>query len=234
MWRVFALAAVAGGAFAAAAPAATHKTRPLPVSNLFSERGGHPGVLRSGVTYQANQTFPMGLRFTMTEPGWSGAQWRTGHGPGPAGRKKPPFYGWVSIGAGPRSRPPIGAITIMTAYARTRTVATLVNSLRTRGHGATFGEPSSVTVAGYTGSQFDATITGHDHAFIPFSRTSVAAMYYGDAVYFGKGEHLRVIVLDVRGKKVIVFLENARLPVAQFDAFLTRANRLLQTFKFSR
>lgn len=233
MRRPFVLLAAIGIVSAAAAAAAATVATPLPVSNLFT-KNGKPGTLRSGVTYQADRSFPTGLRFTLPDGSWAGAQWRTGRGPGAVGQRKPPFYGWVNVGEGPISAPPLGAITIMMAWAQSPGVAAIVQKLRTQGHGATYGPTSSVSVGAVTGSQFDATIVGHEHAFIPFTRTSGASRYYSDASFFGKGEHVRVIVLNARGKGVVVYIENARLPLDQFPAFLKRADVLLQTLGFSK
>ena len=46
------------------------------------------------------------------------------------------------------------------------------------------------------------------------------------------GEVFRIIVLAVRGKTVVVYVENAELPADQFPAFLPRADKLLNTLKF--
>ena len=46
------------------------------------------------------------------------------------------------------------------------------------------------------------------------------------------GDVFRVIVLDVRGKTVVVFVENAALPEERFPAFLEQATRLLESLRF--
>lgn len=230
-WMIVVLGTI-GAVSAAAAVAATLAT-PLPVSNLFTKKG-RPATLRAGVPYQANRSFPTGLRFTLPNGNWHGAQWRTGRGPGVVGQREPPFYGWVNVAEGPTSAPPLGAITITMKWARSRSVDATVQRLRTHGHGATYGPTSPVSVGRFTGSQFDATIVGHEHAFIPFSRLSTAASYYEDAVYFGKGEHVRVIVFNVGRRGVVAYIENAGLPLDQFPDFLKRADTVLQTLKFAK
>jgi hypothetical protein len=229
-WLVLVLGAI--GTISEAAAAAAVAT-PLPVSNLFTKKG-HPSTLRAGASYQADRSFPTGLRFTLPNGTWHGAQWRTGRGQGVVGQRTPPFYGWVNVAEGPIPAPPLGAITMTMKWARSRSVDATAQRLRTRGSGATYGPTSTVSVAGYTGRQFDATIVGHEHAFIPFSRTTTAASYYEDAAYFEKGEHVRVIVFNVGRRGVVVYIENAGLPLDQFPDFLKRANTVLQTLKFSK
>jgi hypothetical protein len=48
----------------------------------------------------------------------------------------------------------------------------------------------------------------------------------------GQGEVFRIIALNMKGKTVIVYLENAQLPADQFPTFLTQAATLLKTLKF--
>jgi hypothetical protein len=232
-WLVVVLGAI--GTISAAAAAAAALATPLPVSNLFTKKG-HPSPLRARVPYQADRSFPTGLRFTLPTGTWHGAQWRTGARQGPIGQRTPPFYGWASVGQGPANTGagPRGVITIEMKWARSRSVDATVQRLRSRGGGATYGPTSTASVGGFTGSQFDATIVGHEHAFIPFSRTSSAASYYEDAAYFGKGEHVRVIVFNVGRRGVVVYIENADLPLDQFPAFLDRAGAFLQALKFSK
>ena len=67
--------------------------------------------------------------------------------------------------------------------------------------------------------------------FIPFSAASHAAKYYPDE-YPVYGDAFRVLVLDVRGKTVVVYIENVALPPAQFPAFLTKAEQILRSLRF--
>ncbi len=125
----------------------------------------------------------------------------------------------------------------MTAYTGTPSVARTVNVLRTRGHGATYEPSAPVTLAGFTGIQFDGRITGAKnvdhtgHFFIPFSPVSHAAKYYPDE-YSVYGDVFRVLVLDVRGKTVVVYIENVALPPQGFPAFLTKAEQMLGSLRF--
>jgi hypothetical protein len=221
-------------AAAATAAAATTPTPPdLPKSYVFTPEG-RLTPLRTGVTHRASQ-FPLPIRIAPPVAGWSGAQWRSGSDYFRGGA--PPNFGWVHLGRGSTNAPPQGLVTIMTAYARTPSVAATVNVLRTRGRGASYDATSPAEFAGFAGVQFDGRIVGPKnrdhigHFFIPFSPRSHAAKYYPDE-YPVYGDVFRVIVLDVRGKTVVVFVENAALPEERFPAFLEQATRLLESLRF--
>jgi hypothetical protein len=218
-----------------AATAATSTVVPLPTSNVPLPQGGKATPLRAGVTYEAKPAFPIVLRLTPPDGSWSGAQWKTsGRGPH---NKKPPYFGWVGAvqtpvtpGALPR-----GAIDLVTSYTRTRSASATVTQLRTPGHGAaTYGPISHVTIAGFSGLEFDGTVTGRIHNFVPLSPNSRKPGWYGDSFELGKGTVFRVIVLQVRTKTVVVFIEPVALPEDQFPAFLTKADNILQSLKFPR
>jgi hypothetical protein len=220
---------------AASAAATSPKVRDLPQSYLFTP-SGKMTPLHAAVGYRAS-LFPVAIRVTPPEPGWSGTQWRSGdeyfRGGGP------PHYGWVHLGRGSPTGIPQGLISIMTAYAATPSVASTVNVLRTRGRGASYEASTSVTLGAYRGVQFDGEIvsaknTDHTgHYFVPFSPRSHSARYYPDE-YPVYGDVFRVIVLDVHGKTVVVYVENVALPREQFPASLTKADRILKTLKFPR
>jgi hypothetical protein len=230
------LAACAVASIAAAAT--TAKPADLPQSYLFTS-AGQLTPLRAGVNYRASR-FPLNLRLTPPNRGWSAAQWKSGDDYFQGGG--PPNFGWVHIGhPGPTlAEPPLGLITIMTAYGRTPSVATTVNVLRTRGHGATYEATTPVKLAGFSGIQFDGQADGATqpscacrHFFVPFSPRSHAAGYFADE-YPVYGNAFRVVVLNVRGKTVVVFIENVALPVEQFPAFLTEADVILKSLRFPR
>jgi len=209
------------------------KLADIPQSYLMTA-AGKLTTLRAGITYRASK-FPIALRLKSPDRSWGGAQWESGTNYFRGG--PPPNYGWVHIGQGASSPAPLGLVTIMTAYARTPSVAATVNVLRTRGRGATYEATTQVKLAGFSGLQFNGQVVGAKnsdhtgHYFIPFSPRSSAARYYPDeyAVY---GEAFRVIVLNVRGKTVVVIIENVALPAEQFPAFLTKAQRLLKSLRF--
>jgi hypothetical protein len=230
------IAAAVCVAATAAAAATAPKLPDIPQSFLFTQPGKLT-PLRAAITYRAGQ-FPLAVRLTPPDRSWLGAQWKSGtdyfRGGGP------PNFGWVHLGQGVSSTTtvPQGLITIMTAYARTPSVAATVNVLRTRGHGATYEDTSPVKLGGFTGVQFDGQIVGpknrdhNGHYFIPFSPPSHAAKYYPDE-YPVYGDVFRVIVLNVHGKTVVVYIENVALPADQFPAFLTKADRILQSLRFA-
>jgi hypothetical protein len=231
MKRLFQSIAVAlcltGVAVAAAPP------QEMPKSYLLSGPG-RVTPLHAGVTYQAS-LFPIPVRLTPAA-GWSGAQWKStsAYFSDTGG---PPYFGWVALAGGSPRAIPQGLVTILTAYARTPSVAATADLLRTRGRGASYEPAAPVKIAGYSGVQFDGKITGAKnaehvgHIFVPFSPPSSAAKYYPDE-YPVYGDAFRVLVLDVRGKTVVAIVENVALPVGQFPAFLAKADRLLQSLRF--
>ena len=150
---------------------------------------------------------------------------------------RPPYYGWVAIGqtGTPGNHAPQDLILIMTGYARTPSVAATVASLRTRGHGATYEPTTAVKLAGFPGRQFDGRIVGTKHVFIPFSAPSHKATGYADEIELdGAGNAFRLIVLNVRGRTVVVFVSSIVMSADQFTAFLPHADVLLGSLEFPR
>ncbi len=232
---VVSLSSLVAVACVTAAGATSSTVVPLPTSNLPLPEGGKATPLRAGVTYEAKRVFPIVLRLTPPDGSWSGAQWKTSA----RGRhsKKPPFFGWVgAVGTPPTpGAVPLGAIDLVMSYTRTRSVTATVTQLRTPGHGAaTYGAISHVTIAGFSGLQFDGTVTGRLHVFIPFTPHSRKAKFYGDAFELGRGAIFRIIVLQVRTKTVVVFIEPVGLPQGQFPAFLAKADTILKSLEFPR
>ncbi len=231
MKRLLLTALIVGGCLAASAAGSTPPD--ISQSYLFTS-AGHLTPLHAGTTYQAS-LFSIPLRVRVPTPGWSGVQWRSGSDYFRGGG--PPNDGWVHFARGSTTGIPPGLISIMTAYTRTSPVARTVNVLRTRGHGTSYEPTSPVTLAGFSGIQFDGRITGAKnfdhtgHYFIPFSPVSHAAKYYPDE-YGVYGDVFRVLVLDGRGKTVVVYIENVALPPAQFPAFLTKAGQILGSLRF--
>jgi len=119
----------------------------------------------------------------------------------------------------------------MTAYAQTPSVATTVARLRRRGLWASYETTSPAKVAGFAGVQFDGQVAaGRIHVFAPFSDTN----HFEDAFLIGGSELFRVIVLNVRGKAVVVYIDSAALAADQFPAFLAKANRTLASLRFPK
>jgi hypothetical protein len=233
MKRLLLTALIFGGCLAAGAAGSTPPD--LNQSYLFTA-AGHLTPLRAGTTYQAS-LFPIPLRVRVPTPGWSGVQWKSGNDYFRGGG--PPNYGWVHFARGSTTGPGQGLISIMTAYTRTRSVAATVNVLRTRGRGASYEPTVPASLAGFAGLQFDGRVTGAKnvdhigHFFIPFSRSRHSAGYFADE-YPVYGDVFRVIVLDVRGKTVVVYIENVALPAEQFPAFLIKAEQILRSIRFPK
>ena len=237
-----AVLAVALGSVAASAAA---PTADLPVSDLFTGPG-HMTKLGAGVTYQAS-SFPIGVRVSPPDATWAGAQWKANlFSPDEIERKhltchtapsvcRPPYYGWAAVGQGGTSptSPPRALILIMTGFTRTPSVAATVDSLRSRGHGATYEATTPVRLAGFSGVQFDGRLVGPRHVFIPFSPPTTKATGFADSIELeGAGHAFRFTVLDVRGKTVVVFVGSYVLSADQFTAFLPQANQILESLRF--
>ena len=206
--------------------------RDLPISN-FNTPAGSLSALRAGITYQAS-SFPLGLRVTAPDGTWSGTQWRT------TSRGKPAF-GWAAFGHGLGITPPRGVVEIETAYGPTSSVAASIARLREGGShlpashvgGITFQAASPVKLAGYSGRQFDGNVWGiYGHTFVPFSPKTGGASP-PDSFRAEKGEVFRIVALSVRGKTVVLFLDNISLPAERFHAFIASANRLLRSVTFA-
>lgn len=198
--------------------------------NAFLAQSGHVANLAAGATYKASD-FPLSIRVTIPDGSWGGAQWKYDSSYQRKKNTVAPFYGWVTFEQHD-TKPAQGIITMMTPYRATPSVAAVVAGLRTRGRGATYGPTSSIKLGGYSGVQFDGKVVGKEHVFIPFSPKSTVAKWYPDNYGMGQGEVFRIIVLNVHGKTVVVYLENAELPPDQFPSFLPRADKLLNAFKF--
>jgi hypothetical protein len=227
------LAALAGATLAALGltVASSHATASAtPLELLQSAKTVAP--LKAGITYQAS-SFPIPLRLTPADRTWLGAQHLTGsHGR--------PAFGRVDAAHPPVSKP-LGAIEIETAIGPTPSVNATIADLRFGGSslpethtgGVEFGRPSAVKVAGFAGRQFDGQVWGKfGHSFLPFSPHVRGPASPPDTIYLGKGEAFRMIVLNVRGKTVVLALESFGLPAEQFPDFLTSANLLLKTLRF--
>jgi hypothetical protein len=219
--------ALKAGALTAAASGAPREL----LENAFLNPSGRVANLAAGVTYKAS-TFPLPIRVTAPDASWAGAQWKYDSSFEHKKQTVAPYWGWVTFeqhGAKPHQ----GAITLMTAYDQTPSVASVVTALRTGGHGATYGPTSSVKVGGYSGVQFDGNVVGKEHAFIPFSPKTNTAAWRPDAYYMRKGEPFRIIVIGVHGKTVVMYEENLDLAADQFPTFLTAADTLLNTLRFT-
>jgi hypothetical protein len=236
---ILALLAVAGIASVTAARAATGPKLPdLPMSFVICPVGKSI-PLQAGVTYQASK-FPIALRLTPPDGSWSGGQWKTASagcaasGGGFGGY--PPYYGWVAVGHGAGASPPRGSIVISTSYGQTPSAATAVTRLRNGlpRNEVTYKPLTRVRLADFYGYQFDGQIVGEHHIFLPFTKPGGAAGGGPDAIELEAGWVFRIIVLNVRGKTLVIYIANVALAANQFPAFLTKANRILRTLAFPK
>jgi hypothetical protein len=222
-------AALAGGALAAlgVTVASSHADATPPDLLKSTPKGTQAAPMKPGATYQAS-LFPIALRITPNSAWW-GDQYRT------TARGKP-LFGWAQF-----ARPGVkGAISLVTAYGPTPSVAATIARLQTGGShapatnsgGTEFRAASPVKIAGYSGQQFEGDVWGiYGRKWVPFTPNTHGASP-ADAWEMHEGEAFRIIALDVRGKTVVVFLESAELPAAQFPAFLASAARLLGSLRF--
>jgi len=192
---------------------------------------GHTVDLAAGVTYKAS-VFPMPIRVTVPDGTWAGSQWKYDSSYQHMRSNKPPYYAWVTF-EGHVTDFAQGAITfLIPEVGRTPSVAAMISSLRSRGHGVTLQATSPVKLGGYSGLQFGGTVVGKEHAFVPYSPASHAAGWFPDAYFLEKGKAFRIMAVNVHGRTVFALLENANMPADQFPAFLTKANALLKTLRF--
>jgi hypothetical protein len=181
--------------------------------------------LTAGATYQAS-LFPLALRVTAPDGSWLGGQGKTI-------TQTRGSFGWAEFLQSPAGKP-LGAISMISSYGPTKSVAATIAQLRTGGSGATYQPTSQVELGGFSGREFDGKVVGKRHVFVPFTPLTHTARYHPDAYRFYQGEVFRIIVLGVRGKTVVLLLENAALPAVQFSAFLAAANQILGTLRFPR
>jgi len=199
--------------------------------------------LERGVTYQAS-TFPIPMRLQVPDDSWGGVQLESGrfrfvqvshHRPS----GKPPMYGW-------------GYVTIETGTGPTAPVDTIVRRLHAT-PSIEAGLISTVRVAGFPGKRFDATIVGTDRprprgvSLAPFTPnrhcgfcTKTMRGETQDHKWAGLGQVFRILVVDVRGKTVVIYVESSFAdqpdypPAKTFPTFVPYAQQLLRTLSFPR
>src|SRR6478752_5678345 len=97
--------------------------------------------------------------------------------------------------------------------------------------GSDLRTPAGKLTTAPSGVQFDGEIVATRHTFVPFSPRSHGAKYFPDAYFMDQGQACRITVLNVRGKTVIVFVDNVALPADQFPAFLIKADKILASVR---
>jgi hypothetical protein len=122
----------------------------------------------------------------------------------------------------------------MAGFSPTSSVAATTTTLRTRGSGATYGDTSPAKIGGFRGVRFDGNVTGRRHVFVPFSRRTHKGTGFPDAIELRTGDVFRFIVLNVRGKTVLVFVGSLAANAAELPTFLEAATKILGTVRFPK
>jgi hypothetical protein len=213
--------------------------------NIHESLGtGPPGErdLERGVAYQAS-TFPLGIRLRPPDDRWAGVQIQSRR------------YGFVQLHHLRTGNVPLhgwGYMTIEAAAVPTPAVATVVRRLHATPR-LDAGPVTAAHVAGFSGQRFDATVVGTDRpkplgiSVAPYTInrhcgfcTRTMNGKTQDHKYAWKGEVLRVIIIDVRGTTVVIYLESAvanqpDYPDAEvFPTFLPYARQMLSTLEFPK
>ncbi len=113
-----------------------------------------------------------------------------------------------------------------TAFGPTPSAPAILARLRSGRGEAVYAKTRRVALAGFPGWQVDGRVVGSSgHVFVPF--TPSGGERAPDAFMVGSGERFRVIVLDVRGKSVVLFVESLKLRPQAFHAFTTMGERIV-------
>jgi hypothetical protein len=114
-----------------------------------------------------------------------------------------------------------------TAFGPTPSAPAVLARLRSGRAEAVYEKTRRVALAGSPGWQVDGRVVGSSgHVFVPFTRGS-GGETAPDAYMVDRGERFRLIVLDVRGKSVVLFLESLKLRPQAFHEFTTTADRIV-------
>jgi hypothetical protein len=221
--------------------------------DIYNGGDGHEGIgqgdtkaLQRGTSYSAS-AFAVRVRIRPPASLWGGVQYESRS------------YRFIQLnhlpvpGAAPLAG--TGYITLESAKAPTPSVAKTLANLRATPH-VSFGPTRPTHVGGLRASMFDATITGSDlhgtcpggHvcprvvSFAPFL-TNHHCGFCGDAKFDPRealdvkaareGQLFRILVVDVRGKTVVIYVESnypdqKKFPPARiFPTFLPLAQKML-------
>jgi hypothetical protein len=180
-------------------------------------------ALSPGVAYRAS-LFAPAVGITAPERGWSGNQY-VSHG-----------YDWLQLGWESPDGTSDGGIRVVSAPASTQSAARTLHLLETERAdsllvGIDIEHTVAVTIGGFSGRLFEGTATGqYGHTFVPFSGHSRGAgAYAGDHVKYQHGKAFRVIVLNVRGRPVVFFIDSDAATIdLSFSAATAKLLRLLR------
>ena len=215
-----------------------------PVDLFNNHESGDGVVLKSDTVYRAS-LFPLAINLRPTDKLWEGDQYLRASGLHEGTPRKGAKFAFVDLlhkyaknAQGKVSNWGRGVITFEAGFAPTGSVQTTMNRLRAR-----LGDFQTVTavkpsrVAGYSGLTYDARLKGGSsyHRFVPFS-SSDGSQATTDSIKVeanaGKGQAIRIIVLNVRGRTVAIYLRSETAPTDKFPVFLGFANRLLSRMIF--
>jgi hypothetical protein len=208
---------------------------------------GNTKAVQRGVAYQANE-FPIALRLRPPDDHWRGVQYTSG-----AFR----FVQLSHLRTGTTPLHGVGYLTIEAGTGSTPSAATVLRNLRATPHIAE-GQTKPIRIAGFAGKAFDATIVGTDSppicktircakgvSFAPFTTNRHCGFcnhtMHGqtqDVKFAGTGQRFRIIVIDVRGKTVVIYLESVFAdqptfpPAKIFPTFLPYAQQMLANLAF--
>lgn len=239
------LAMSAVGAVAALA-AASGPTAISSGGDLHESLGqGDTKPFQQALTYEA-QGFPVVLRLRPPDSHWGGIQFSSGR------------FRFVQLNhsrTGSVPRHGVGYITIEAGTGSTSSVAATAQRLHSTLK-MKVGPLKPTRVAGFAGEMFDATILDFDPgqyeaaaqrgiSLVPFTTNHhcgyCTATMHGetqDAKFAAKDQLFRIIVVGVRGKTVVIYIESSYhdqpkyLPVETFPTFLPYAEKMLGALSF--
>jgi hypothetical protein len=204
------------------------------------DHGSDGRPLRPAVTYRAGR-FPIPITVRPDGGLWEGSQFVHDDGPYEdvvlAGGK----VGYVELthknAHDARGRIPVwtrGLLLIETSFAPAPARATMAR-LRSRLGDVDAGVVTATRVAGFRGLQYDGRVTGSYHRFVPFS-DSDGSKPSTDSLRLFRYQRFRVIVLDVRGRAVVIYVQSAEdvSKSTSFPRFLPYADRMLASLRFAR
>ena len=195
-------------------------------------------ALSRGVTYTPS-TFALRVRFRPPDGAWEGVQLQSG-----------PFR-FVQLLHRRTGTVPVhgrGYITLEASTHATSSVAKTIARLHATPN-MRVSAIKGVQIAGFRGLAFNASITGTDPGSTGISLTPFTTAHHCgycevtlnheglDNRFAGKGQLLRIMAIDVRGKTVMVFLESdfpqPGYPAEKtFPTFVPYAAQLLATLQF--
>jgi len=207
-----------------------------------NHENGDSKPLTSGVNYHAS-LFPLAITVRPTDGLWEGAQYLRTSGIHEGEQRKGRKVAFISLlhkyahnAQGKISNWGRGTITLEAGFTRGGSVQATMGRLRARPDDfQTVSDVTPVHIAGFNGLSYDGRLkngAGSFHRFVPFS-SSDGSVPTTDSrkleANYGKGEAFRIIVLNVRGTVVAIYLDSETAPADKFPLFLGFANRLLST-----